>query len=61
MTESLVRYGITILCIFTIDGLILCFFEWGSRAIMMGAVVWSLVYASKKVMGVISNRKVKNI
>lgn len=61
MTESLIRYGITILCIFTIDGLIFCFFDWGTRAIVMGIVVWVLVYAAKKVMGVISNRKVKNI
>lgn len=61
MTESLVRYAITILCIFTIDALILCFFEWGARALLMGAAICVIVYAGKMVVGAISNRKVKNI
>lgn len=61
MTESLIRYAITILCIFTIDALIFLFFEWGARAIIMGTAVWILIYAVKMVMGVISDRKVKNI
>lgn len=37
MTESLLRYGITIVCIFTIDALIVVFFEWGARSLLAGA------------------------
>jgi hypothetical protein len=61
MTESLLRYGITIGCILTIDVLIFIFFPWGSSALLMGALVVAAIYALKYVAKLLKQRKVKQI
>jgi hypothetical protein len=61
MGETLVRYGITILCIFTIDGLIMAFFEWGVKAMATGTVICLLFLLIKEVRTRLAGRKAKEV
>lgn len=61
MPESLLRYGITVACIFTIDGLILIFFEWGTKAMAVGIALCLLFLASKEAVRMMGTRKAKQI
>jgi hypothetical protein len=59
MTESLLRYGITILCIFTIHSLIVVFFDWGLHASVVGTFLCLLFLVGKEGVRVATARKVK--
>lgn len=61
MTETLVRYGITITCIFTIDALIILFFEWGAWAMLTGLIISLLFLAVRELMSRMAVRKAKEI
>lgn len=59
MTESLVRYGITIACIFTIHALIVIFFDWGAQASALGTILCLMLLAGKEGLRAVTERKVK--
>ncbi len=59
MTESLIRYGITIICIFTIHTLIVVFFDWGLNASAVGTALCVLFLAGKEGMHAATARKIK--
>ncbi len=57
MAESLIRYAITITCIFTIDALILAFFDWGARSMLMGFTLCLFLFALKQTLAAIRSCK----
>lgn len=59
MTESLVRYGITIACIFTIHTLIIIFFDWGAHAAVVGTILCLMFLGGKEGLRLVTERKVK--
>jgi uncharacterized membrane protein YdbT with pleckstrin-like domain len=61
MTESLLRYAITIACIFTIDALIVVFFEWGAQAMLAGIALCLLFLAAKEVTRMVHAGKAKAV
>lgn len=61
MPESLLRYGITVACIFTIDALILIFFEWGTKAMAVGITLCLLFLACKEAVRTLGGRKAKQV
>ena len=61
MPESLLRYGITVACIFTIDALILLFFEWGTRAVSVGLTLCLVFLGCKEAVRAIGERKAKQV
>lgn len=59
MPESLLRYAITIACIFTIDALIVVFFSWGAAAMALGTALSLLFLATKEAARALAARKAK--
>lgn len=61
MSESLLRYGITIVCIFTIDALIVVFFDWGAKAMLTGTSICLLGIFAWEVGKRIRGSKAKDV
>ena len=43
----MIRYAITVLCIFTIDFLLLKYFDHGAKIVMIGVVGWIVILGGR--------------